>query len=99
MKRWIIASLLTLLCLVGTALAQTAPNNYADDESWLCRPGHHDACDVDLTATVIAADGKLSNQTRLRKRHFIRFNAGGALVARIVNAPSTESPDSQPHGV
>jgi len=33
------------------------PNNYADAKSWLCRPGQHDACDVDLTTTVIAADG------------------------------------------
>ena len=68
MKHWIIASLLTFLCLAGTALAQTAPNNYADDKSWLCRPaqpaqpGHHDACDVDLTTTVIAADGKLTQE-------------------------------------
>src|SRR5947207_8398999 len=62
MKRFIIVSLLTFLCLAGTALAQTAPNNYADDKSWLCRPGHHDACDVDLTTTVIAADGTLTQE-------------------------------------
>jgi hypothetical protein len=34
--------------------------DYSDDTSWLCRPGHHDACDVDLNATVVAADGKLT---------------------------------------
>jgi hypothetical protein len=39
------------------------PNNYADPKSWLCRPGQHDACDVDLTTTVIAADGKLTRET------------------------------------
>lgn len=39
------------------------PNNYADAKSWLCRPGQHDACDVDLTTTVIAADGKLTRET------------------------------------
>jgi len=39
------------------------PNNYADPKSWLCRPGQHDACDVDLTTTVIAADGKLTRES------------------------------------
>jgi hypothetical protein len=66
MKRFIIASLLTFLCIEGAALAQTTPNNYAEDKSWLCRPaqpGHHDACDVDLTTSVVAADGKLTQET------------------------------------
>jgi len=52
-----------------TMLAQSAPaaqpaaeapkpNDYRDDKSWLCRPGRKgDACDIDLTATVVAADG------------------------------------------
>ena len=62
MNRLIIASLLTFLGMAGTALAQTATNNYADDKSWLCRPGHHDACDVDLTTTVIAADARLTQE-------------------------------------
>ena len=34
--------------------------DYSDEKSWLCRPGRHDACDVDLNTTVIAADGKLT---------------------------------------
>ena len=38
------------------------PNNYADPKSWLCRPGQHDACDIDLTTTVIRADGTLSRE-------------------------------------
>src|SRR6266446_2262249 len=38
------------------------PNDYSDPKSWLCRPGQHDACDVDLTATVIAAGGKLTRE-------------------------------------
>ena len=45
-----------------TAFGQQ-PNNYADAKSWLCRPGGHDACDVDLTTTVIAADGKVTHET------------------------------------
>jgi hypothetical protein len=48
------------------ALSQTAtprPNDYSDARSWLCRPGRHDACDVDLTTTVIGADGRLTRET------------------------------------
>ena len=38
------------------------PNDYSDGKTWLCRPGRHDACDVDLTATVIAANGALARE-------------------------------------
>ncbi len=51
---------------IGAALAfllQTQPNNYADTKTWLCKPGQHDACDTELTTTVITADGKLSRET------------------------------------
>jgi hypothetical protein len=51
--------------LTGTAaLAQpTAParNDYARAETWLCKPGKAgDACAVDMTATVIKANGAMS---------------------------------------
>jgi hypothetical protein len=39
-----------------------APNDYAKADSWLCRPGRQDACTVDLTTTIVAADGKLANE-------------------------------------
>ncbi len=40
------------------------PNDYTDAKTWLCRPGlHHDACDVDLTTTVIGVDGKFTRET------------------------------------
>jgi hypothetical protein len=40
------------------AQAATSPNDYKDDANWLCRPGRTgDACDVDLTTTIVAADG------------------------------------------
>jgi hypothetical protein len=32
--------------------------DYADDDSWLCRPGRRDACAVDLATTVVRADGR-----------------------------------------
>ena len=34
--------------------------DYSDDKTWLCKPGRHDACDVDLNTTVVAADGTLT---------------------------------------
>ena len=53
----------------GLGLAQPAPqaapqpNDYSDAKTWLCRPGlQGDACDVDLTTTVIAADGKMTRE-------------------------------------
>lgn len=42
--------------------ALPAPNDYARPEAWLCRPGRQDACAVDLTTTVITADGKLQRE-------------------------------------
>jgi hypothetical protein len=51
-----------LAAYLGVASAQQ-PNDYGDGKSWLCRPGQHDACDIDLTTTVIGAGGKLSRET------------------------------------
>jgi DUF3089 family protein len=44
------------------AAAQTQKNDYADGRNWLCRPGRQDACAVDQTATIVAADGKLTRE-------------------------------------
>jgi len=51
---------------VSAQQADTAPpkpNDYADGKTWLCRPGRQDACAIDRTTTVVAADGKLSKET------------------------------------
>jgi hypothetical protein len=63
-------ALLLVLSLAETAIAQAqnqqAPatpatrNDYSDGKTWLCRPGRADACAVELTTTVVAADGKLT---------------------------------------
>jgi DUF3089 family protein len=39
------------------------PNDYSDPKTWLCRPGGKDACAIDHTATVVAADGKLTRES------------------------------------
>lgn len=49
----------------GAAHAQPlAKNDYAKPETWLCWPGKAgDACAIDLTATVVRADGSTSVET------------------------------------
>jgi hypothetical protein len=40
------------------------PNDYSDPKAWLCRPGRtNDACAIDHTTTIVAANGKLSRET------------------------------------
>ena len=58
------------LLLGATALAQSSPpeaapqaaNDYSKPETWLCRPGRKDSCAVDLSTTIVAADGKLTQE-------------------------------------
>jgi hypothetical protein len=60
-------SLAALVSTIVVSGAQDRPapakNDYSKAESWLCRPGRHDACDVDLTTTVISASGKLTRES------------------------------------
>ena len=53
---------LLALALAAPAAAQTAKNDYSDGKSWLCRPGRQDACAVDQTTTIVAADGTLTRE-------------------------------------
>jgi pimeloyl-ACP methyl ester carboxylesterase len=44
--------------------AQAPKNDYSDPKTWLCRPGlQHDACAVDLSTTVVAANGTLTRES------------------------------------
>ncbi len=56
----------TILLLAATiaspAAAQTAKNDYADGKNWLCRPGRADACAVDQSTTIVAANGTLTRE-------------------------------------
>jgi hypothetical protein len=64
LKRFVFFALIAGAAFGQQAAAPTpSPNDYGDAKSWLCRPGRHDACDVDLTTTVIAPDGALSRET------------------------------------
>jgi DUF3089 family protein len=66
MKTTILGGLCGLCVLLASdiAAAQPAPpkNDYSDGKTWLCRPGRQDACAVDLTTTIVAADGKLTRE-------------------------------------
>jgi hypothetical protein len=61
-----LASALTVIALgpAPTSAQADGPastsNDYSDGASWLCRPGRDDACAVDLSTTVVAADGTVS---------------------------------------
>jgi hypothetical protein len=56
--------------LSNSAFAQAPPapaaaqprNDYSKSETWLCRPGRTDSCAVDLSTTIVAADGKLQRE-------------------------------------
>ncbi len=75
MFRYVVVAmaLVATLMLGGRCMAQpqapSAPstavskNDYSKAESWLCRPGRKDACAIDLTTTVVAANGKLTRET------------------------------------
>ncbi|HUK59381.1 MAG TPA: DUF3089 domain-containing protein [Stellaceae bacterium] len=56
-------ALFATLTGIAAAGAQPAPANkvnYYYPENWLCRPDHNEACEVDLSTTVIDAQGKTS---------------------------------------
>jgi hypothetical protein len=69
----LIAAAVAIACIdAGPASAQgapaqpsetSAPNDYSDGRAWLCRPGRNDACAIDHTTTIVAADGTLTRET------------------------------------
>lgn len=53
----------------GGATAQTQPpppNDYGKGETWLCRPGRTDACAIDMSATIVGADGAMRREAWAR---------------------------------
>ncbi len=55
---WIVIALFSILPVQSTP----AKNDYGKAESWLCRPGREDACSVDLTTTIVPANGELREE-------------------------------------
>jgi len=58
-----VAVTLLLLSATGASAAELARNNYFYPENWLCRPDRNEACEGDLTATVVDASGKMTRQS------------------------------------
>jgi len=58
--------LVIVLSVVAAPLAAQSPapkNDYSKPDTWLCRPGlAEDLCAIDLTTTVVTADGKLTRE-------------------------------------
>ena len=55
-----ILAALTMPTALVRAQATSLAVDYRNDNSWLCRPGRTDACSIDQTSTIVAADGKLT---------------------------------------
>jgi hypothetical protein len=63
LRRFIFALTFTAsVACAATAIAQSSKNDYSDGKNWLCRPGRQDACAVDQTTTIVAADGTLTRE-------------------------------------
>ena len=65
-RQFLLVASLVATTFGGTSIAQSPPekNDYSKPENWLCRPGRtDDACAIDLTTTVVAADGTLTKET------------------------------------
>jgi Protein of unknown function (DUF3089) len=39
------------------------PNDYSNPDTWLCRPNRKDSCTVDLSTTIVAANGKMKKES------------------------------------
>ena len=62
-RTWLLIAGVALLPAISSAQTPEK-NDYGKPESWLCRPGKaNDACAVDLTTTIVAADGTLTRET------------------------------------
>ena len=51
-----------LLLLSSFAFAETGSVDYSKPEHWLCQPGREDACTVDLSTTIINANGSTKQE-------------------------------------
>jgi Protein of unknown function (DUF3089) len=43
--------------------AAPSKNDYSKPDTWICRPGHDEPCSVNLSSTVVSADGKLTTES------------------------------------
>jgi hypothetical protein len=60
MRHLIFAASVALMAVPAGAQSPAPRNDYSKADTWLCRPGGQDACAVDLTATIVAEDGRMT---------------------------------------
>jgi len=53
---------LIVLACSSTGIVAAEKNDYSDGRAWLCRPGRTDACTIDQSTTIVAADGTLTRE-------------------------------------
>ena len=53
---WIVAA------FAAVDVVAAEKNDYSDGRAWLCRPGRTDACTIDQSTTIVAADGTLTRE-------------------------------------
>ena len=58
-----------IFVLAAVVLLAQDTVSYAKPELWLCRPGRRDACAIDLSATVVQADGSRKRQPWAPAKH------------------------------
>lgn len=51
-----------LLLLVTSSQVGAEPLDYAEQDHWLCRPDYPNTCDVDLSTTLVRADGSVRKE-------------------------------------
>ena len=56
-------ALCVLVAGASVVAASAQAPDYRDGTNWLCRPGRQDACVVDLTTAIVAADGTFTRET------------------------------------
>ena len=90
---------MTALGSTGLAAAQAAKNDYGDGKNWLCRPERQDlsrrsatgaeadACAVDQSTTIVAADGKLTQEESVDVQ--IATNDDMSVTATIIRSPGS----------
>jgi Protein of unknown function (DUF3089) len=60
MNRVMLVVIVAAFAAVEVAAAEK--NDYSDGRAWLCRPGRTDACTIDQSTTIVAADGTLTRE-------------------------------------
>ncbi|HMD34765.1 MAG TPA: DUF3089 domain-containing protein, partial [Vicinamibacterales bacterium] len=57
-----LSAIVVLISGVASAQSAAPKNDYSDPKTWLCRAGQKDSCAIDLSTTIVAANGTLTKE-------------------------------------